>query len=332
MNPGGAIAEAVSVARDHYGLAVRDARLLPAGASANQLVMLRIAGGRAMVARCHRRDPRPLRVAFLAAFATIARQRGLPTAAARQNRDGALATMQSGRCWTIQDFLVGHPYTGRPAHLRSAAGMLADFHRTSAGLALPDATGYDQPWNAWLTDPDRTLSAVAAVVGGQHGDLLESYRPHIVTLHERSAVIPTVLPQSWTHGDYHGGNLLFRRGRVSAILDLDTLERRPRVYDLAVGVLMLARRGPGDYRLGAHRIGTLLGAYQARATPLSVGELSAIWPCMLASQLPDAGHLASLRCAGAPLTETLARPLAALNALARQHDALQAANLAEASC
>ena len=35
------------------------------------------------------------------------------------------------------------------------------------------------------------------------------------------------------HGDCHGGNILFRDGRVTGIVDIDHLQAGPRVYDLA---------------------------------------------------------------------------------------------------
>ena len=35
------------------------------------------------------------------------------------------------------------------------------------------------------------------------------------------------------HGDYGGGNVLFRRGHVVAVVDFDFLAIRERVYDLA---------------------------------------------------------------------------------------------------
>jgi homoserine kinase type II len=76
------------------------------------------------------------------------------------------------------------------------------------------------------------------------------------------------LPVQPIHGDYGGGNVLFRRGRVAAVVDFDFLAMRERVYDLAYCLYwMLVRLAgtelPADLPWEATR--GMLDAYDAAA-------------------------------------------------------------------
>jgi Ser/Thr protein kinase RdoA (MazF antagonist) len=73
------------------------------------------------------------------------------------------------------------------------------------------------------------------------------------------------LPIDWVHRDFHPGNTLFANGRITAILDLDSLATDCRMQAVAFA----ASRFAG---YDAKRIWAFLAAYHA-VDPLIAGEL-----------------------------------------------------------
>ncbi|MGK5548650.1 phosphotransferase enzyme family protein [Streptomyces sp. URMC 127] len=316
----------ITLAREAFAVPARGAMLLGGGATANRIVALTDAAGQARwVLRCPLRDPRPARLDFLLGFHRLAQAGGLPVAVPHPTFDGrGWAEDPSGRPWVLLEYLPGRPLAMVTAPLaEQAAHQLAALHRLPAERALPVVeVAPDSPWDAWLTAPDDTWQATAEIADGYH-DLLAGYRRYVGLLHQHGGALRSLEAKQWGHGDFHGHNLLHQDGRITGVLDLDGVGRRPRVTDVALAVLMLARTGGGDYRLQPDLTRPLLTGYQQHsATPLTPTERALLWPAMVLSQLPDPHHLTALRRVGRPLAPALARPLAALGALHHQHAAL----------
>ncbi|MFJ4666521.1 phosphotransferase enzyme family protein [Kitasatospora purpeofusca] len=94
----------------------------------------------------------------------------------------------------------------------------------------------------------RPRDELDALVERRLGERLELLAEHA---HRRPAP-GAAPPTGWTHGDFHGLNLLHRDGRIAAVLDWDKLGRQPRaeeavraatlvLNDRATGVLDLVR-------------------------------------------------------------------------------------------
>ncbi|MEW2620940.1 phosphotransferase [Streptomyces sp. NPDC048106] len=316
----------VALARDAFAIPAAGGVLLGGGATANQVVALTDSAGRRRWAlRGPRRDARPARLAFLLGFHHAARTRGLPVAVPRRTVDGQPWTYDAqGRPWLLLEYLPGRPLDRVTAELAEmAAARLADFHQLPDQLGLPTTVvGPETTWDAWLTGPEDTWRACAEVAAGHHV-LLDAYRVHLDRLYEHAPALRQTTDRVWGHGDFHGHNLLHHRGRITGVIDLDGVGRRPRITDVAYAMLMLARTGSGDYRLKPHLLRAVLTGYQRHAAaPLTAAETRALWSAMVLSQLPDPAHLTALRRAGRDLGPALARPLAALRDLAAERTRL----------
>lgn len=322
------ITAAVALARTAFAVPARSGHLLGGGATANQCLALTDGSARRRwVLRCPQRDARPGRLGFLLGFHHAAHTRGLPVAAPHRTVDGhGWAHDAHGRPWVLLDHLHGRPLEPVTGDLAAqAAAHLAALHRLPDQLGVPAAAvGPDTRWDDWLTAPEETWQTVSELAG-EHRGLLAAYRPHVQRFHQQAAPLHEIGDRVWGHGDFHGRNLLHHRGRITAILDLDGVGRRPRVTDLATGVLMLARTGSGDYRLKPGLVRAILDGYRRHTTAaLTSTERAALWPAMVLSQLPDPGHLTALRRTGRDLEPALTRPLAALRDLAAQQTRLAA--------
>ncbi|MCJ8174442.1 phosphotransferase [Clostridium botulinum] len=102
------------------------------------------------------------------------------------------------------------------------------------------------------------------------------------------------LPFAMTHGDYHGTNLIFKEKEIAAIIDLDTIEFRPRVFDLAVSSFMLTRKRRGSFELDLNSTKKFIKIYSSNNKLLNSEWLSII-PFLNLYFLPSADYLKLLR-------------------------------------
>ncbi|MFD3509801.1 phosphotransferase enzyme family protein [Nocardia sp. NPDC058666] len=142
------------------------------------------------------------------------------------------------------------------------------------------AMGFDAP-----ARPDRPLSA------SLHSDVVGAFEWHIARrpavaqfLSERDwrAEVPELavdlagVAPLWTHGDWHGTNLLWDDHAVSSVIDFGLADRTTAVFDLATAIertavdwVSLRDGGPANVR--ADQIAALIQGYQSERT-LSAAE------------------------------------------------------------
>ncbi|MEV4155581.1 phosphotransferase [Nocardia salmonicida] len=142
------------------------------------------------------------------------------------------------------------------------------------------ATGFDAP-----ARPARPLLA------SMHGDVVSAFEWHIARrpavarfLGERDwrAEVPrfraelTHVEPLWTHGDWHGTNLLWDHHEVTSVIDFGLADRTTAVFDLATAIertavdwVSLREGGPAHVR--ADQIAALIQGYQS-VRPLSAAE------------------------------------------------------------
>lgn len=98
------------------------------------------------------------------------------------------------------------------------------------------------------------------------------------------------LPHTLTHGDIHANNLLYNNTGITMILDYDTIDYRPRVYDLAVATYLLTRVKRGTFQLDMRRSLTFVNAYSTESY-LNEDERKAIAPLLQLHYIPTAHYL-----------------------------------------
>ncbi|WP_328712139.1 phosphotransferase enzyme family protein [Nocardia salmonicida] len=142
------------------------------------------------------------------------------------------------------------------------------------------ATGFDAP-----ARPARPLLA------SMHGDVVSAFEWHIARrpavarfLGERDwrAEVPQFRAELadveplWTHGDWHGTNLLWENHEVTSVIDFGLADRTTAVFDLATAIersavdwVSLREGGPAHVR--ADQIAALIQGYRS-VRPLSAAE------------------------------------------------------------
>ncbi|MGW5516065.1 phosphotransferase enzyme family protein [Nocardia africana] len=155
------------------------------------------------------------------------------------------------------------------ADAAAAGAMLARLHLAAVGFEAPERPPH--PLLAGLcTDPaaavDRYVAARPVVgrflAAERHPDATGPPvdRPCTtdgpVSPSELAAAVAT-LPALWTHNDWHGTNLLWSDGGITAVLDFGLANRTVAVFDLATAIerfaidwLSIAAGGPAHVRTG----------------------------------------------------------------------------------
>ncbi|MEU1294752.1 aminoglycoside phosphotransferase family protein [Streptomyces sp. NPDC005840] len=281
-DPGPTVPEVVGTA---YGLEPRSVELL-VRESPNQVWRFTAADGPYTLKRLGRPGQESW-LAFQDAAVLRAAAHGVPVEPLLRTADGRPTAAAHGALWQLRRYVAGRPAAdGDAADLRAAAEVIAAVHAVPLD-GLPEAGGNPiQDMEFWLGADAEALDRLGALVRDLVGAALweetaDAYRgAHRRARAELDLASYQALPTTLTHGELAGSNLVFDDdGTLVSLLDWDGVDVRPRVYDLARGLLFLARAGRGSFRVH-HRLGTdlLLGAAGGR--PLTRAELQAVVPVL----------------------------------------------------
>lgn len=206
------------------------------------------------------------------------REDGIPVPPIVPGAAGATWRFAGGRLWSVAEFIPSEPALAadRPAH--QAGTLLAAFHgsveRFSPPVAIPPPR----------SKVDEALRAFADLPPLDEASLTLARRIR-QTLRECAAAEKTWCGRLGI-GIVHGGcrltAVLFRGGRVVALLDLDSSREGPRVQDLAISLASFAKPRPGQAVSPSSAL-AFMNAYRAHASP-SESELHAL-PMLLAGVL-----------------------------------------------
>jgi Ser/Thr protein kinase RdoA (MazF antagonist) len=167
----------------------------------------------------------------------------------RTARHGQTAVRHAGMVFEVFEFVRGRGYQGELDATYDAGRMLAIFHQCAATYR-PNGSPPHGSYHAvsgLSAALERAPRAIAETTGddahravdlrGVSGHLREAYADAVRTVQELGLA-------SWSrqaiHSDWHPGNLLYRDGRVVAVLDFDSARWEPRVIDLANGALQFS--------------------------------------------------------------------------------------------
>lgn len=202
-------------------------------------------------------------------------ERGFPTPAIVPRSDGSLLGAFGGRPAALFAFVEGHhPRWDEPAAGTTAAEVIAELHRVTAGLVLPfprtrqDHDARFQRFLGWAAARRevaeetgiRQLVDEVAYYGGEFDDRLEQVEART-----------GALPRGVVHTDAHGNNLLVDAGgHLLALLDFDDAHEAILLKDVCMLVDTWGVERD-EYRFEVPRARRVLACYAARR-PLTASE------------------------------------------------------------
>ncbi|GMU37575.1 MAG: phosphotransferase [Phycisphaerae bacterium] len=238
----------------------------------------------------------PERIRFAHALQAHLKRAGFPAPGVIPTRSGGRTFLRVGEhVYELFEFVAGQRYRATPAEAWSAGETLAEFHAAAASLEargpVPRADYHDNAVVRRAFDSIReqapgTEGAAAA------GILQRLHRAYDAASRAAAACGLPTFPAAVIHCDWHPGNMLFREGRVAAVIDYDTARVSRRVIDVANGALQFSLVGGEDVRdwpdePDLDRFGAFLSGYESRSR-FQPGERDAIPPLMVEALIAEA--------------------------------------------
>lgn len=185
-------------------------------------------------------------IAFGHAVQKFLRRKEMPLPQLLTNRMGKTYTCVNAEIYFISEFAEGYDYEAvEPgAALRSAAELLGRFHQQLCGFRCPTEHQWESMKEQIFTGLTTDLERMSAIISKNVKHLVSQRQINQWKreVNELTGLLAANEENKWIiHGDYRAQNLRFDRyGRVTAILDLDTIRPASRLFDLAYALVFFA--------------------------------------------------------------------------------------------
>jgi Ser/Thr protein kinase RdoA (MazF antagonist) len=234
----------------HYDVGViRSAKELPRGSRRAPKLLLDSPRGRFLLKRRAGGRDDPARVAFTHALLAHLRTRHFPVPELVCTCDDQATMLQVGdHVYEVFQFVEGERCGDSLEETTHAGHTLARFHQAAAGFQpawIPSPTSYHNAPNVRAgLNAIPTVAATSDGAPNHEAELLQLTQ----YLHEDYDHAAEIVQQAgfaeWpttiVHGDWHPGNLVYREGRVCAVLDFDAARVLPAILDVAYGMLQFS--------------------------------------------------------------------------------------------
>jgi homoserine kinase type II len=282
----------LATALSHYDLGViEQARLFPRGSRRAPKVRISCERGEFLLKRRAPGRDDPYRVAFAHSIQLALADRGYPVPRLIGTRRDDNSMLQlHGRVYELFQFVEGTRYDRTPQATFAAGEALAVLHRLLAGFR-PE---YNPPTGTFHGLPEASVTcrqcvdSIAAHEAKVDRAALAATAEMLRQAYEDAAARAEAagiasMERSIIHGDWHPGNLVYRAGRIVAVLDFDSARLEPPLADVANAMLQFSMRmaRPDDPRgwpegFDVQRMVHLLKGYnRASERPLAPAALAA---------------------------------------------------------
>ncbi len=211
----------------------------------------------------------PYRVALCHRLQLHLANEGFPTPQLVGTRaDNNSMLQHDGRVYELFRYVDGRACDRSTRDTQGAGAVLARLHRLASHLRAdkhtPRGTYHDSDQvRRTLAQSREQVRQTPAVLKA----IDELGRAYEDAADRASALLDAGASTQLVHGDFHPGNVLYRDGRVAAVLDFDSARTAPVVVDLASAALHFALehrhagQSPTTLRLDAGRLGAFVGSY-----------------------------------------------------------------------
>lgn len=239
----------------HYAVgSVAEARVLTRGRQTSPKLLVTTDRARYLLKRRAPGRDRAPRVQFSHALMAHLLEKRFPVPKLIATREGETSLALHGRVYELFEFVDAEPYDESLEETYAAGRTLARFHRAVTdfqSLWEPPGTGFhaSPSVRGGLNAIPSSVSGHDSVMG-REAELLSMTQELYERYDAAAQVVRDCGYGNWrmwvVHGDWHPGNLLFRDGRVAAVVDFDAARRQPPVADLANGMLHFSLLRGGD--------------------------------------------------------------------------------------
>lgn len=223
----------------------------------------------------------------------------LPHLIGTRNSNNSMLVINGG-IYEMFEYVEGESYDNSLGATHHAGRVLGLFHRLTLGFKSelrPPRGGYHDARQIHLA-VSGAIEALRNTNGDNDPDARRQLGEQIEQAYRVCAGRANQLglkdwPEQLVHGDWHPGNMLFRDGEVSAVIDYDTICIQQRVLDIANGALQFSiTTGGADPDMWSEhtdlaRLKAFLIGYDA-ASVISKDELAAVPMLMCEALIAEA--------------------------------------------
>ena len=208
---------------------------------------------------------------------TALQQRRLPVAPPALTTSGDRVCQIEGRAYCLLPWIIGHHPTGADLtreQVTDLGALIGRIHQALNGPATGLATTRPTPPTATvrpeaaIAEARRYQRAATSIGGPWDLAVAEALEQRIALIDQHATARPRDDPPrgpyGWTHGDIQPRNVLWRDGRIAAVIDWDRL--RPRPYLLEVVRTATIQFATAAHRLDLDRISAFVRGYRSVVT------------------------------------------------------------------
>jgi Ser/Thr protein kinase RdoA (MazF antagonist) len=183
-------------------------------------------------------------VSFAHSVQTFLKERGFPVAGLVTTRDNSTVLQLEGHTYELFNFMPGSRFDGSLEAVRDAGRQMARMHQHFGDFVC----GW-QPLKRTYHDAFAVRSRLRTI-GSEKGPhepgkgwgtlACELARCYAVASERVNALGFDTWPHQIVHGDWHPGNMLFQKGKVTCVLDFDSAKMAPIVTEVGNGVLQFS--------------------------------------------------------------------------------------------
>ena len=245
-------AEEMVICLSHYDLGViRSVRDFARGSRRAPKAAIESEKGKFLFKRrAHGRDD-VAKVTLVHQLQTFLSEQTFPLPRLIHTRDDHSMLVRGGFIYEMFEFIEGSAYGGSLISTYEAGHTLGLFHKLLAAYrpAWPLPLGSYHDAKAILQSIRHTVRSLPPK-DRPPGDVVAEAVEGLAGQYEQCARVANELGvNDWevqvVHGDWHPGNMLFRKEHVAAAIDYDAARFQPRVIDLANGALQFSIAGGG---------------------------------------------------------------------------------------
>ena len=286
---------------NHYDIgSVRLAEPLSAGSKRTSKVVIVSEQGKFLLKSRQKSKNNLTRVEFAHTVQNHLLEKGFPvTSLVTTNADDTILQLDN-YIYEIFRFVSGSRYDGTVEATIDAGRQLANLHQYLADLTCEPVTVDGRVKNSFHDSANvrRHLKTLGTNKRVGSDRKLQKTVDTLMTLYNNSCIrVNAVGFDSWNqqvvHGDWHPGNMLFSRGKLTVVLDFDSVRTAPPVTDLANGMLQFSivgsRPNPADWPdyLDQAKLVQFLNGYR-QVVELDESKLNSLLDLMIETIIAEA--------------------------------------------
>lgn len=238
----------LAIVLSHYDLgALEMLRDYPRGSRRSPKVRVKSQRGEYLLKRRAAGNDDPFRVAFAHDLQLALANHRFPLPGILGTRDNNSMLHLNGRTYEMFNYIHGTRYDRSPEQARMVGHTLGlmhqHLHRFESAYEPPPVSFHD------VTEIDARMALLIPSIVAAHPRADRAAAAHTIEFlrkayHESARRVNDLGYPHWPdgviHGDWHPGNLLYRQGRVVAVLDFDSARLEPRVADVSNAILQFS--------------------------------------------------------------------------------------------